>query len=103
MQKGERCAGDPPRYAANFKLSSATIGTWGNSMKREAAVAILREIMNNRKIHFKESSLVTGKSGGYELRVESDAASGACLKPIVKKHGLALKEANGFFIIYKQH
>jgi hypothetical protein len=72
-------------------------------MKRETAVAILREIMTNHEIHFKESSLVNGKSGGYELHVESDAASGACLKAIVKKHGLVLKEANDFFIIYKQH
>ena len=72
-------------------------------MKRETAVTILREIMTDHKIRFKESSLVNGKSGGYELHVESDAASGACLKPIVKKHCLALKEANGFFIIYKQH
>jgi hypothetical protein len=72
-------------------------------MRRETAVAILKEIMTNRKIHFKESSLVNRKSGGYELHVESEAASGARLKPIIKKHGLALKEVNGLFIIYKQH
>jgi hypothetical protein len=52
--------------------------------------------MTGHKIRFKESSLVNGKSGGYELHAESDAASGACLKPIAKKHGLILKEANGF-------
>jgi len=72
-------------------------------MKRETAVAILKEIMTNHKIHFKQSSLVNGKSGGYKLHVESDAASGARLKPISEKHGLALKEANGLFVIYKQH
>ena len=72
-------------------------------MKREKAVAILKEIMANRKIHFKWSSLVNGKSGGYELHVKSEAANPACLKPIVKKHSLALKEANGLLIIYKEH
>lgn len=72
-------------------------------MKRENAVAILKEIMANRKIHFKESSLVNGKSGGYELHIESGAAIGTRLKPIIEKHRLALKEANGLFIVYKQH
>ena len=72
-------------------------------MKREKAVAVLKEIMANRKIHFKWSSLVKGKSGGYELHVKSEIANPACLKPIVEKHGLALKEANELFIIYKEH
>jgi len=102
-KKREGCPGEIADCVANFKLSSAIIGTWGNLMKRETAVAILREIITNRKIHFKQSSLVNRKLGGYELHVESDAASGACLKPIAKRHGLALKEANGFFVIYKQH
>jgi len=72
-------------------------------MKREKAVAILGEIMANRKIHFRWSSLVNGKSGGYELHVKSEVANPSCLKPIVKKHGLELKEANELFIIYKKH
>jgi len=72
-------------------------------MRRETAIAILKEIMTNRKIRFKESSIVNGKSGGYELYVESHGAIRAHLKPIIEKHGLALKEAKGLFIIYKQH
>ena len=62
--------------------------------------------MANRSIHFKLSSLVPGKSGGYELYVECDACAKldeACLKPIVEKNGLELKEANGLFVIYKKH
>jgi hypothetical protein len=78
------------------------------SKKREEAAGEIadrttNEIMTNRKIRFKESSLVNGNSGGYELLVEADAASGARLKPIIEKHSLALREANGLFIIYKQH
>ena len=75
-------------------------------MKREQAVAILRDIMANRRIRFKLGSLVHGKSGGYELQLESDACAKldeACLKPIVEKNGLEMKEANGLFVIYKKH
>ena len=72
-------------------------------MKREKAVALLKEIMANPKIHFKWSSLVNGKSGGYELHIESKVAKPACLKQIVKKHSLSLKEANELLIIYKKH
>jgi len=74
-----------------------------NLMKREKAVAILKDIMANRKIQFKWGFLVNGKSVGYELHVESDVADGACLKPIVEKHSLSLKETSGLFIIYKEH
>jgi len=72
-------------------------------MKRETAVAILREIMANRKIHFKWSSLVHGKFGGYELHVKSESDNPAHIKPIVLKHDLEIKEDNGLLVIYKKH
>ncbi len=72
-------------------------------MKRETAVALLNEMMANRKIHFKWGSIVKGKSGGYELRVTSESIAPARITPIIVKHGLEIKEENGLFLIYKKH
>jgi len=59
--------------------------------------------MANRKIHFKWSSLVKGKSGGYELHVIQEATDPTGLEQIVEKHNLSIKEASELSIIYKKH
>ena len=72
-------------------------------MKREKAVAILREIMANRRIHFKWGSLVPGHSGGYELHFSSGSNNRARLMPIVEKHNLEMKENKELLVIYRKH
>ena len=72
-------------------------------MKREEAIAILREIVANRVLRLNWVSLENGKSDCYELYIKPEIANSGCLKPIVEKHNLALKEVNGLLIIYGEY
>jgi hypothetical protein len=72
-------------------------------MKREEAIAILREIVESSCIALKSVSLVNIKSDSYELHLKPEDDTSDSLKPIVEKHYLKLKEANGTIIIYREH
>lgn len=72
-------------------------------MKREEAIAFLKEVVANQVLQFIWVSLVNGKSGGYELHIKPEIEDLARLKPIVEKHNLALKEVDGLFIIYREY
>jgi hypothetical protein len=72
-------------------------------VKREEAIAILREIVATRVLRFNWVSLENGKSDCYELHIKPEITNSDWLKPIVEKHNLALKEVNGLFIIYGEY
>jgi len=71
-------------------------------MKRVEAIALLREIASDRAIIPTWVSLEHAKSDGYELRIKPESSDSTSLKPIVKERNLALKEVNGFWIIYRK-
>ena len=72
-------------------------------MKREEAIAILREIVANRVLRLNWVSLENRKPDCYELHIKPEIANADCLKPIVEKHNLALREVNGLLIIYGEY
>ena len=74
----------------------------GNQVKREQAIAILREIVANQVLQLNWVSLVDGM-GGYEVHIKPEIEDSASLNSIVEKHKLAIKEVNGVLIIYKEH
>jgi hypothetical protein len=72
-------------------------------LKREQAIAILKEIVANQVLKFNWVSLVNGKTGGYELHIKPEIEGSTRLKPIAEEHNLSLKEVNGVLIIYREH
>jgi hypothetical protein len=75
---------------------------WVN-LERGEAVAVLREIADNQRFNPRWVSLVNGKSGSYELHINPESVDLAFLKTIVSKHDLAMKENNGYIVIYAEH
>lgn len=69
-------------------------------MKREEAVALLREMVNEGIVNFNWVSLVSGKSEMFELHVKPEFFDSNSLNRIVQNRKLAMKEADGVFIIY---
>ncbi len=69
-------------------------------MKREKAIAILKEIVANQVLSLYWVSLVNLESDEYELHLKSESCDPACLEPIVEKHNLVLKEANGVLVVH---
>jgi len=69
-------------------------------MKREEAIAILKEIAGTR---FSVSwvSLVNKESDDYEIHIKPALVFSASLEQIVQKHKLALKEVKGILIIHE--
>jgi len=47
-------------------------------------------------------SPVNAKSDDYELHIKSERRDSASLEPTVEEHNLALKEVNGFWVIYRK-
>jgi hypothetical protein len=69
-------------------------------VKREEAVALLREMVTEGIVHFNWVSLVNGESGLFELHVKPEFVNSDSLRRIVQNRKLAMREANGVFIIY---
>ena len=69
-------------------------------MKREDAIAFLKEITANHVLLQPNwISLVNGLAG-YEVHIKPDDADLDLLKPVVKNRALSLKEADGLIIIH---
>jgi hypothetical protein len=74
----------------------------GNLLKREEAIAIIKEIASADAPQVNWISLVDGKNG-FEIHIKPEIDELRNLGSIVKEHNLALKEVNGVSIIYKKH
>jgi hypothetical protein len=69
-------------------------------VKREDAIAFLKEITANHVfLQPNWISLVNG-TAGYEVHIKPDDVDLDLLKPVVKTRALSLKEANGLIIIH---
>lgn len=75
----------------------------GSHTKREEAIAFLKEIVANQVLQFKWVSLVNEESGGYELQIKPEIEDLERLKPILEKHNLGLREANGVLVVNRKH
>jgi hypothetical protein len=76
---------------------------WGIAVKRQEAVEVLKEILKScNLINPSYVSLHPLKQDDYELHIKNQIASSHwnTLNEIVQKHGLAMKEYDGFLLIY---
>jgi hypothetical protein len=72
-------------------------------VKRDEAIALLKQIAENKRFGFNWISLVNGKSG-CEIHIKPEQGSStATLEPIFDKRGLKLKETKGTLVIYREH
>ena len=72
-------------------------------MKRDEAIALLKEIAARKRFGFNWISLVNGNSG-CEIHIKPETASDPkTLKPIFEKRDLQMKEVKGILVIYKEH
>jgi len=71
-------------------------------MKREEAIALLREITSENAIIPNWVSLVNAKSGKYELHVEPEDIHLASLKPIIERHNLQMKKVSRLLVFYRE-
>ena len=70
-------------------------------MKRVEVIALLKKITADGDIIPAWVSLVNAKSDDYELHIKSERGLGF-LRADCEEHNLALKEVNGFWIIYRK-
>lgn len=75
---------------------------WEN-WKGGEAIAILREIGDNKGFNPRWVSLVNGESDSYELHFNPESIDLVFLKQTVENHNLALKEINGLIVVYSEH
>jgi hypothetical protein len=72
-------------------------------MKRDEAIALLKEIAKNSHFTFNWISLVNGTSG-CEIHIKPETGGApAILKPVFEKRGLEFKEVDGLLVIYREH
>ena len=72
-------------------------------MKRDEAIALLRQIAENKRLAFNWISLVNRKSG-CEIHIKPEqGSSAAALEQNFDKRGLNLKETKGTLVIYREH
>ena len=72
-------------------------------MKRDEAIALLKEIAARKRFGFNWISLVNGNSG-CEIHIKPEVTSAPqALKPIFEKRDLQMKEVKGILVIYKEH
>jgi len=74
----------------------------GEYVNRDQAIALLKEIAENKHFFVEWISLVNGKSG-CEIHIKPERGNPAILKPILEKHGLKLKEVDQTLVIYREH
>ena len=79
-------------------------------MKREEAIAVLKEIVEaSKKVDYTHISLkpprdkTNLKSEGFELHIKDhfDQSDYECLTAIIQKHTLSMKKYDGSIVIYK--
>ena len=72
-------------------------------MKRDEAIALLRQIAESERFGFNWISLVNGKFG-CEIHIKPEQGSDpSVLKPIFEKSDLKMKETKGTLVIYREH
>ena len=72
-------------------------------MKRDEAIALLKQIALSERFGFNWISLVNG-NGGCEIHVKPEAGSDPeVLRPIFENCGLQMKEVKGTLVIYREH
>jgi hypothetical protein len=72
-------------------------------VKREKAIAILKQIAENNRFTFNWISLVD-KEAGCEIHIKPEAGSDPeVLKPIFENRNLQMKEVKGTLVIYREH
>lgn len=72
-------------------------------MKRDEAIALLKEIATSKRFGFNWISLVNG-GAGWEIHIKPEAGNDPkVLKPIFKNRDLLMKEVKGTLVIYREH
>ena len=72
-------------------------------MKREEAIALLKQIAESKRFAFNWISLVNG-NGGCEIHIKPEAGSSPeVIKSIFENRDLKMKEGNGTLVIYREH
>jgi hypothetical protein len=72
-------------------------------VKRDEAIALLKEIAVSKRFGFNWISLVNGKAG-CEIHIKPELGSNpAVLEPIFEKRDLQMREVNGTLVIYREH
>jgi hypothetical protein len=89
------------KIAKSF-LEIISVAMRGNAVNRDEAIALLKEIAQNKNFSVKWISLVNGKPG-YEIHVKPMDGNPASLEPIFEKRGLKLKEVKDTLVIYREH
>jgi hypothetical protein len=72
-------------------------------LEREAAIALLKEIIAEQAAIPIWVDLEQAKSDLYELHIKPLCVDPDSLKRIVEKHNLTFKEAKGFLVICNEH
>ena len=72
-------------------------------MKRDEAIALLKQIAFSECFGFNWISLVNGKAG-CEIHIKPQhGADPAVLEPIFENRDLKLKEVEGTLVVYREH
>jgi hypothetical protein len=72
-------------------------------LKREEAIALLKQIAESKRFTFNWISLVNG-NGGCEIHIKPEAGSNPeVIKSIFENRDLKMKEGNGTLVIYREH
>jgi hypothetical protein len=72
-------------------------------MKRDEAIALLKQIAVSKRFGFNWISLVNGRAG-CEIHIKPEAGSNTkALKPIFENRGLKMKEVKDTLVIYREH
>jgi hypothetical protein len=72
-------------------------------LKRDEAIALLKQIAESKRFNFNWISLVNGKAGS-EIHIKPEAGNDPeVLKPIFENRDLKLKEVKGTLVIYREH
>jgi hypothetical protein len=72
-------------------------------VKRDEAIALLKEIAVSKRFGFNWISLVNGKAG-CEIHIKPELGNDpAVLEPIFEKRDLQMREVNGTLVIYREH
>lgn len=72
-------------------------------MKRDEAIALLKQISESKRFSFNWISLVNGKIG-CEIHIKPELGSNpAILAPIFENRDLQMKEVKGTLVIYREH
>jgi hypothetical protein len=72
-------------------------------VKRDEAIAVLKQIAESKRFGFSWISLVN-VGAGWEIRIKPEQGNDlTVLRAIFENHGLQLKEVKGTLVIYREH